>query len=126
MKQGEDREMNKRSVGAQYEKIAAEHLETLGLRVLTQNFRCRYGEVDLIAKDGQTLVFAEVKYRKNQKNGFPEEAVSRSKMQTISRVADYYRLRRQVPEETPVRFDVIAIEGSTIRYHKNAFPYSCR
>lgn len=115
--------MNRRQIGSEYEKEAARYLEQNGYVILARNFRCRIGEIDLVASEGGGLVFVEVKYRKNRRNGLPEEAVSGKKMQTISRVADYYRVRYRVPESVPCRFDVIAVEGEEIRHYKDAFPY---
>lgn len=103
--------------------MAADYLEKRGFTVLCRNFRCRSGEIDLVARDGRTLVFVEVKYRRSGGTGLPEEAVSPRKMRTISRVADFYRVRFQVPENVPCRFDVIAIEGTSVRYYRDAFPY---
>ena len=67
--------MNKREVGAAYEEAAAVFLEKNGVRILERNFRCRQGEIDLIGRDGEYLVFFEVKYRKNADAGLPAEAV---------------------------------------------------
>ncbi|MCR5687067.1 MAG: YraN family protein [Lachnospiraceae bacterium] len=116
--------MNKRQVGSKKEDEAAAFLEKQGLTVLEKNFRCRLGEIDLIASDGDYTVFVEVKYRKTASSGHPEEAVGISKARTISKTADYYRLIRKLPYDANIRFDVVAIEGDEIRWHKNAFPYS--
>ena len=116
--------MNKRSVGAEKEDLAAEYLKSFGLKIREKNFRNRYGEIDLIATDGDYLVFVEVKYRRNASAGLPEEAVSFMKARTISKVADYYRVVKKIPEDKKVRFDVVAIEGGQIRWYKNAFAYS--
>ena len=115
--------MNKRQIGAEYEEAAARYLAADGYEILARNFRCRFGEIDLVAWKGAGLVFVEVKYRKNRSKGLPEEAVSQQKMKTISRVADYYRARYRVPDTVPCRFDVIAIEGDAIRHYRDAFPY---
>ena len=117
--------MNKRRIGAGKEARAAAFLEEAHCRILERNFRCRIGEIDLIAwdtRDGM-LVFAEVKYRKDATNGLPEEAVNFAKQQKICRVADYYRMMRHIKSGTACRFDVLAIEGEEIRHIRNAFPY---
>ena len=114
---------NRRRVGSAYERTAANWLRAHGCRILEQNFNCRFGEIDLIAADGRTLVFVEVKYRKNASSGLPEEALSSTKIRRICRTADYYRIRHGIPETRPCRFDVIAIQGTEIRHHKNAFDY---
>lgn len=115
--------MNKRKLGAGKESEVARFLSECGLDVIDRNYRSRFGEIDLIARDGAFVVFIEVKYRKTASAGHPEEAVSLSKAKTISKVADYYRVCKHIPENTPVRFDVVAIEGDAFRWHKNAFPY---
>lgn len=111
---------NKRITGSQYEALAARYLNEQGLEVLEQNYRSRQGEIDLIARDGEYLVFIEVKYRKNDSLGFPEEAVAPRKQQRIARTAGYY-LYRQGYGDIPCRFDVIAILGNRIRWIKHAF-----
>lgn len=115
--------MNKRTTGAVYERIAGAFLEKQGYQIIACNFRCRLGEIDLIAKDGRYLVFVEVKYRKNDETGNPLEAVNRRKQQIISRVANYYCLTHGYGENTPCRFDVVAIWGERIKVVKNAFEY---
>ncbi len=115
--------MNRRERGGRYEELAADYLEHSHMRVAARNFRCRFGEIDLIARDAGTLVFIEVKYRADASSGLPEEAVSFSKRKRISRAADYYRARYKIRSDTPCRFDVIAFEGETLRHYKNAFSY---
>lgn len=114
---------NRRRTGAKYEQKTAEYLESLGWRVLERNYRCRMGEIDLIALDGGTLVFVEVKYRSSRAYGTPAEAVDRKKQRTICRVSDYYRLTHQITDAQPCRFDVAAVQGGEIRLIQNAFPY---
>lgn len=113
---------NKRSRGSEYEKKAAEYLKASGLRICEMNYRCRLGEIDIIARDGRYLVFAEVKYRMDTGKGFPQEAVDYRKQRKISQVADYY-LMCKGSMDIPCRFDVIAILGNEIRWIKDAFPY---
>ena len=114
---------NRRKTGAEYEQKAMEYLESLGYRFLERNYRCRVGEIDLIARERGTLVFVEVKYRSSSICGRPEEAVDTRKQHTICRVADHYRLTHGIREDCPCRFDVAAIEGKSIRLVRNAFPY---
>ena len=114
---------NKRAIGSKKEKLASDYLERNGLKILKSNYRNRFGEIDLIARDGNILVFIEVKYRKDAKKGHPEEAVNASKAQKICRVADHYRLYAKTDYATQIRFDVVAIEGEEIRWYKNAFNY---
>ena len=116
--------MNKRKIGSKWEEEAALFLSGEGLFVKERNFSCRFGEIDIIASDGIWTVFVEVKYRKTAATGHPEEAVSVAKAKKISKVADFYRVCRKMPIDAPIRFDVVAIEGSDIRWYKNAFPYT--
>ena len=113
--------MNKRMIGKDKEQMAAEFLRQQGYDIREKNFRCRLGEIDLVAQDGRYLVFVEVKYRADGRSGEPEEAVTLRKQQTIRKVAAYYLLRYGFSENTPCRFDVVGIKGEEIRVTKNAF-----
>ena len=115
--------MNRRKVGSDYEKRAGQFLERQGLVILCYNFRNRYGEIDLVAKDGETTVFVEVKYRKDGQKGLPQEAVNFRKQWRICRVADYYRYVHGLGDGTGVRYDVVGIQGSEIQWIQNAFPH---
>lgn len=115
--------INRRQIGTKEEALAAAFLEKQGYQILERNFRCRLGEIDLIARDGSALVFIEVKYRRNAAFGSPAEAVNRKKQQTICRVADYYRMIHRISEYQPCRFDVAAIQGTAIEVIQDAFPY---
>ncbi len=112
---------NKRAIGSHYEAKAAEFLKKQGYEILDCNYQDRYGEIDLVAKDGDYLVFVEVKYRSNLKNGYPEEAVTDKKQQKIRHGARYYLYRHDYSEDTPCRFDVVSILGEEIRLVCNAF-----
>ncbi len=114
--------MNRRSVGTEYESRACEYLESAGIRVLERNFRSRRGEIDIVALDGDTLVFAEVKYRTTNVMGYPQEAVTAAKQRTIMNTARVYLMMRGLPETTLCRFDVIAcFADGEIRHFANAF-----
>lgn len=115
--------MNKRALGAEYEEKAVEYLKSHGYFILERNYRCRIGEIDVIARHKGTLVFIEVKYRKNARMGRPEEAVTVSKMKTICKVADYYRMCKGYHDQEPCRFDVVAILQDEIQIYENAFSY---
>lgn len=120
--QGESRQ-NNRKVGASYEQQAGVYLVSHGYQILTYNYRCRIGEIDIVAKDGTYLVFVEVKYRRQQGQGYPAEAVTASKQRKISKVASYYCLTHGVTEQSPCRFDVVSILGDEISLIQNAFEY---
>lgn len=114
---------NKRVVGSMFEKMAADYLESQGLTILEKNYRCRMGELDLIAREGRCLVFAEVKYRNTTENGCAAEAVDLRKQRTISRVAAFYLMSHYDRIDFPCRFDVIAIEQGRMKWYKDAFDY---
>lgn len=116
--------MNKRAVGAAYERQAGAYLNRQGYRILQYNFRCRQGEIDIVAEDGGCLVFVEVKYRRDAASGQPYEAVDQKKQRSISRTALYYCLTHGYGENTPCRFDVVSVLGDQIRLIKNAFEYA--
>lgn len=111
---------NKRKTGTTYEQAAGYYLEQHGYEILEYNYRCRIGEIDLIARDGPYLVFCEVKYRHNGHKGNPLEAVDHRKQYRIIRCAQYYMLVNRLGE-IPCRYDVIGIEGNQISLIKNAF-----
>lgn len=113
--------MNKRQLGADYEHLAAEYLQALGYEILERNFRCRSGEIDLIAREGEYLCFVEVKYRAGNACGSPLEAVGYRKQMQILKVARYYMMKESMMMDTPCRFDVVAIEGKEIMLLRNAF-----
>lgn len=118
--------MNKRRIGAQYETQACEYLIHKSYQILERNFRCRQGEIDIIAKEPatHTLVFCEVKYRQDNAYGDCLEAVDLRKQHQISRTALVYYAYHGYAQEVPCRFDVIAIYGNgTIRHIENAFSY---
>lgn len=114
---------NKRKLGANKEELAAQYLEKQGVRILERNFRSHQGEIDLVAKHGECLVFVEVKYRRDAQRGTPQEAVGFPKQKKICRVADFYRLKHGIGSLTSIRYDVVAIEGDQIDWIPNAFPH---
>lgn len=116
--------MNQRLLGSCYEDLAAAYLEQQGLCILKRNYRCRIGEIDLIARDGRYLVFVEVKYRRNQGQGGPLAAVTGKKQGRIGRTAAYYLLTEVGSEEIPCRFDVVAVDGQKLHWIRNAFELS--
>lgn len=113
--------MNKREVGTSFEQKAADYLMEQGYQMMYRNFRCKIGEIDLIAKDKEYLCFIEVKYRSGTTKGYPAEAITPSKMRRITRTAQFYMLLHNIPQDTPCRFDAVVILDHDISLIKNAF-----
>ncbi len=112
---------NKRRVGSEYEKIAVQFLEKNGYEIIISNFYCRQGEIDIVARDGKYLAFVEVKYRTTTKNGQPEEAVNIYKQRRIINAAKYFMYKNNYAQDTPCRFDVVAVMPDKVRLLRNAF-----
>ena len=102
--------MSNRTRGADGERLAAQYLERRGYRILEHNYRTRMGEIDLIAKDGGTLVFVEVKARTDERFGGPAEAITKAKQARIGRLAQQYLAARRLADRL-CRFDVVLIRG---------------
>lgn len=113
---------NNREVGETYEQLAGKYLETQGYKIIEYNYRCRIGEIDIIARNDQQYVFVEVKYRRNLRMGTPLEAVTVKKQRVISKCANYYVLCKGL-SHCAMRFDVIGIVGTEIQHIENAFEY---
>ena len=113
---------NKRQIGTEKEKLAGAYLEKNGYKIIEYNFRCRQGEIDIIARDGEYLVFCEVKYRSDMSKGTPLEAVDYKKQRVISRCALFYIMKQRLGD-VPCRFDVVSITNQEIQVIKNAFDY---
>lgn len=119
--QNNKNKINKRALGEEYEKIAGEYIKKLGYEIIEYNYRCHYGEIDIIAMDKCDLVFIEVKFRHSGKFGTPFEAVNKQKQNTIMKTATYYILENDIQENTYIRFDIVGIEDDNIVLIKNAF-----
>lgn len=98
----------RRQFGDEGEKLAEKLLLEKGYKLLARNFRSRFGEIDLIMQDHETLVFVEVKTRVNTKYGHPEEAVTPYKIRHIEKTAEYYCMTRKI-KSTKMRIEVISI-----------------
>ena len=99
----------RQSLGKQGEALAVAYLIRLGYRILRTNYRCRLGEIDIIAEEKGTLVFVEVKCRSSKAFGEPYEAVTRTKMLQMSKVALDYLSRRNLYGKS-ARFDVVSVK----------------
>lgn len=115
--------MNKRKLGDQYEKLVSRYLEENNIEIKEYNYRNRIGEIDIVAQDGEYLVFIEVKFRSNNTYGLAEEAVGYKKQKTICRVARNYIYDKNLYMDTAIRFDVIVIFSEEIKWYKNAFDF---
>lgn len=98
----------KDALGAHGEDLAATHLAEAGLRIIDRNWRCRTGELDIVAREGNTLVFCEVKTRRSVALGDPAEAVTWRKIRTLRRLAQLW-LAEHDERAREVRFDVVAV-----------------
>lgn len=108
--------------GRAHEAAARRFLESRGLRILQSNFHCRFGEIDLIAEDGEDLVFVEVRARRNPDYGGPLASIGAGKRNRLRRSALAY-LQRTAQSERPCRFDVIGFgaPGEPPDWIRNAF-----
>jgi putative endonuclease len=117
----------RQALGKRGEAAAREYLEHRGMRILLQNFACAAGEVDLIGRQRDTLVFIEVKTRTSDAYGPPQLGVHLQKQRQIVRAAQWY-LAEQRMHDVPCRFDVVAVTVSgeesapEIEWVQNAFP----
>lgn len=114
-----------KALGFRGEALAVKYLKKKGFKVIERNYHCPVGEIDLIAREGDTLVFIEIKARSSSAFGLPQDAVDRFKQEKIIRAARAYLAKHHLNEEIPARFDVVAIHvtpsGPSIELIKDAF-----
>jgi putative endonuclease len=114
-----------RSTGTHFEDLALAHVQGNGLRLIVRNFNCRYGELDLVMRDKDVVVFVEVRYRRSQGFGGALDSVSASKRDRLIKTASLFLQSRPDLATRACRFDVIAIGGSietpSIEWLRNAF-----
>ncbi|HEX6831920.1 MAG TPA: YraN family protein [Rudaea sp.] len=101
-----------RSVGAQWENAALAHLLRAGLKPLDRNFSCRYGEIDIVARDHETVVFVEVRFRNDAAHGDGTASVGAAKREKLARTAQIWLQARPQLADAPCRFDVIGCSGT--------------
>lgn len=122
----EKKDTHKIATGKEGEKLAADFLEKNGYYIAEINYRCPIGEIDIIARNKNDLVFVEVKARKSSALGYPEQAVGIKKQKKMSQLALWY-LQEKKLGDVRARFDVVAIlmlpSGNDIRLIKNAFDF---
>lgn len=97
--------------GQRAEQLALEHLQARGLMLVTRNFRCRTGEIDLVMLGGRTLVFVEVRSRRSSRFASPLESVDFRKRRKLVRTAGFFLVRYRAFRHHAVRFDVVSVEG---------------
>ncbi|MFK7885642.1 MAG: YraN family protein [Gammaproteobacteria bacterium] len=114
--------------GATCESQAQAYLEQQGLTPLARNYRCKIGEIDLIMRDGETTVFVEVRHRRSRHYGGARASITHAKMRRVARTAQVFMKHQKMPFETPIRFDVVTIDGAlnqqpTTSWLKAAFEF---
>lgn len=118
-------EVDRKAIGCRGEKQALDYLQLRGLVHLESNYLCKVGEIDLVMRDGDTLVFVEVRQRKNNLYGTPLETVSSAKKHKLRRTAEHFLLVRKISTRQALRFDVVGILGAganaQIDWVQNAF-----
>lgn len=118
--------LNNKETGKLGENIARNYLLKNGYSILEINYNTRYGEIDIIARDGRTVAFIEVKTRRGVNYGYPREAVNWHKQLKIKNMAEYYILAKKLTN-IPMRFDVIEVfldednNAKSLSILKNAF-----
>jgi len=118
-------ELNTRAAGARYEDVALSHLEDAGLVLVARNYHCRYGEIDLVMRERDTVVFVEVRYRRPGGFGGGIDSVHAGKRAKLVRAAEVFLINHPRLADAACRFDVIAISGDAaapaLDWRRNAF-----
>lgn len=112
------KEARKKLTGSEAEQLARRHLKSQGLEILTSNYRCRRGEIDIICRDINSLVFVEVRCRSRTDFGSAAESVTYRKQQRLIYAAEHYLQKYPTMAQMSCRFDVICIEVDTSLPHK--------
>jgi putative endonuclease len=111
-------------LGQAAELLACNYLEKQGLKLITRNFRCRMGEIDLIMQDKVELVFIEVRYRQSNDFGGAIDSIDKHKCHKMVKTASYYLQQNAVADESPCRFDVMivySVERERLEWIQDAF-----
>jgi putative endonuclease len=121
--------MDRAETARRGEDAASAYLERIGMILEARNWRCPAGEIDIVAKDGDELVFVEVKTRRSERTGTPDEAVTPAKQRRVARLADAYLRAEGCSSDQAVRFDAVAIrvlaaDRALLRHHRGAFDLS--
>ena len=100
-----------REQGQYTESLACQYLENKGFKLIEKNFNCRLGEIDLIMKDNDSLVFVEVRYRRSNNFGSGAESVTANKQSKLIKTASLYLQKHDKYNKNPARFDIVSITG---------------
>ena len=111
--------MNLRGLWAEHQ--ASRYLESQGLDLIARNYSCRLGEIDLVMSDHDTLVFVEVRQRSSTRFGGAAASITLNKQQKIQRAAEHFLMKHHHLSDMFCRFDVIAIQGGSISWLRDAF-----
>ncbi len=118
--------MERKQLGKRSEDLAVQHLRKQGLKIVQRNFRCKLGEIDCVARDGDSIVFVEVRSASSPVLGSPKYSIGPTKRRTISKTALYY-LKRKGLMSNSARFDVVTVvfrgDEPTIQWTPNAFDF---
>ena len=113
------------AIGRDAEELAERYLSRHGLMLIMRNYRCRRGEIDLVMRDADTLVFVEVRRRTSHAFGGGVASVDSRKRTRLVAAAEHYLMMKRISDERPCRFDVVAIDGrsprTTIEWVRDAF-----
>ncbi len=110
-----------RRLGAKGERAVARFLKKSGYEILERNFKCKLGEVDIIAQKGDVIAFVEVKTRTGDYFGEPNEAVDGLRKERYKNTAKFYFYSKQKPMDVTVRFDIVEVTPQGINHIENAF-----
>jgi len=117
--------MDRTSIGRKGENLARVFLKKKGYNIVAHNFRSRFGEIDLILRKNREFRFIEVKYRRSEEYGLPQESVQKRKQAKIRKTAVLWLKLRRLPMDSEVHFDVLAINQKTSKisydYIEDAF-----
>ena len=109
---------DKQEKGRHWEQVALAHLQRHGLVLVEANFQCKGGEIDLVMREADTLVFVEVRQRADGSAGGAAASITPAKIRRLVRAAQFYLLR--LPKTPPCRFDVVAIDAGELTWLRNA------
>lgn len=113
--------MDTREIGQEAETLACHWLEKKGLKLLTRNYRCIFGEIDLVMRDNTEVVFIEVRKRSNVNYGSAVESVTFAKQRKLIKTAMHYLQKLHWFDKVQCRFDIVGISNGQIEWIKDAF-----